>query len=99
MSDDDRPKKTWKERDAARDRSGGVRQRRDPDESSKKEVENSQAYSKYKANLDKLFTPGGASLPEARRAKLGPTSPRGQAHKQALDSLKATTTQATPDSG
>jgi hypothetical protein len=89
VSDDERPKKTWKEIDAARDRSGGVKKRRDPDESSRQKVEKSQAYSKYKANLDKLFTPGGASLPESMRAKLGPTSSEGQAKKQALDALKA----------
>jgi hypothetical protein len=90
MSDDDRPKKSWREIDAQRDRSGGVRKRRDPDETSKQKVERSQAYSKYKANLDKLFTPGGAALPESLRAKLGPTSAEGQAMKEALDALKAT---------
>jgi hypothetical protein len=87
---DDRPKKSWKEIDAARDRSGGVRKRRDPDETSRQKVEHSQAYSKYKANLDKLFTPGGSALPESMREKLGPTTPEAKAQRAALDALKAT---------
>jgi hypothetical protein len=88
---DDRPKKSWKEIDAGRDRSGGAaRPRRDPDERSREKVEKSAAYSKYKSNLDKLFTPGGNVLPENMRAKLGPTDPAAQEKRALLDALKAT---------
>lgn len=86
---DDRPKKSWKEIDAGRDRSGGRSQRRDPDAHSKSKLEKSAAYSKYKANLDKLFTPGGNALPEQLREKLGPTSDTDKTKRAALDALKA----------
>lgn len=95
VSDDDRPKKSWKERDAQRDRSGGRVERRDPEAFGRAKVEKSAAYSKYKANLDKLFTPGGNALPESMRDKLGPTSPEGQEKRKALDALKATPNEAT----
>lgn len=90
---DDR-KKSWREIDAGRDKGGG-RQRRDPDAQHKEKVEKSAAYSKYKAQLDKLFTPGGAQLPEAMREKLGPVSPEAKARKEALDALKASPDAAT----
>src|SRR5690349_19435348 len=86
---DDRPKKSWREIDKGRDRSGGAAQpRRDPDERSKAKVEKTAAYSKYKANLDKLFTPGGAALPESLREKLGPASPEAQRERGLLDALR-----------
>jgi hypothetical protein len=89
MSDGDRPKKSWREIDASRDRSSGRAPRRDPEERSRQKVEKTAAYSKYKSQLDKLFTPGGAALPEAMRAKLGPTTPEAEAKKSALEALKA----------
>lgn len=79
---DDRPKKSWKELDAARDR-GGQKPRRDPDERSRQKTESSAAYKKYVGQLDKLFTPGGQELPAAFKEKLGPTSEEGK-KKQAL---------------
>lgn len=93
---DDRPKKSWKEIDAGRDRSGGAaRPRRDPEDRSREKLEKSAAYSKYKSNLDKLFTPGGNALPENLRAKLGPTDPAAQEKRALLDALKATPNEAT----
>jgi hypothetical protein len=80
---DDRPKKSWRELDSARDK-GGSRPRRDPDARSREKTESSAAYKSYKSNLDKLFTPGsGTSLLEEMKAKLGPPSADAQA-KQAL---------------
>lgn len=85
---DERPKKSWREIDAQRDRSGG-RTRRDPGERERQQAAKTAAYSKYKGQLDKLFTPGGAALPESLRAKLGPASPEAEARKKALDALRA----------
>ena len=64
--DDDRPKKSWSEIDAARNKSahhgggGGSK----PDR-----MANSQAYRSYKTQLNKLFD-GGAELPDALKEKL-----------------------------
>lgn len=74
---DDRPKKSWRELDAAREK-GGSRTRRDPDARSREKTESSAAYKSYKSNLDKLFTPGGTSLPESLKEKLGPPSEDAQ---------------------
>lgn len=87
---DDRPKKSWRELDKARDRSGGGAPRRDPADRDREKLEKSAAYSKYKSHLDKLFTPGGAQLPEEMRAKLGPASPEAESKRKALEALKAT---------
>jgi hypothetical protein len=92
--DDDRPKKSWREIDAGRDR-GGLKKKRDPEERSRVKAEKSAAYSKYKSQLDKLFTPGLASLPESMREKLGPTSPEAKARKDALDALRASPNEET----
>jgi hypothetical protein len=89
MADDDRPKKSWREIDSSRDKKSSREPRRDPEERGRARVEKSAAYGKYKAQLDKLFTPGsGAALPESMRAKLGPTS-EGSAEKKKLgDALR-----------
>ena len=64
--DDDRPKKSWREIDAGRNKSaqhgggGGSK----PDR-----MANSQAYRSYKTQLNKLFD-GGAELPDALKEKL-----------------------------
>lgn len=79
---DDRPKKSWREIDAGRDRSG-QRSRRDPDQRSREKTESSAAYKKYKSQLDTLFTPGGRELPPALKEKLGPTTEEGK-QRQAL---------------
>lgn len=83
---DDRPKKSWRERDAARGKGGG---RRDPDERQREKASSTAAYSKYKSQLDKLFTPGGGgALPESLKAKLGPVSEESKAAKEAADALR-----------
>ena len=92
---DDRPKKSWKEIDAQRDRSGGSTKRRDPDETAKERASKSAAYSKYKSQLDKLFKPGGTELPEQMREKLGPTSADAKRNKEAAEALKASPGEAT----
>ncbi|MFO0723635.1 MAG: hypothetical protein U1E65_07645 [Myxococcota bacterium] len=80
---DDRRKKSWRELDSARDK-GGAKTRFDPDERRKEAIEKTQAYSAYKSQLNKLFTPGsGAQLPPELKEKLGPPSAEVQ-KKQAL---------------
>lgn len=92
MADDDRPKKSWRDIDKAREKS---RERRDPDQKDRQRVEKTAAYSKYKSNLDKLFTPAGAGLPEHLRAQLGPASPEAEEKKRLTEALKATPGEAT----
>jgi hypothetical protein len=75
---DERPKKSWRELDRARE-SGGSRSRRDPDARQRERTEASSAYKQYKTQLDKLFTPGlQAQVPESLRAKLGPATDEGR---------------------
>jgi hypothetical protein len=71
VSDDEKPKRTksWREIDKMRDRSGGS-SRRDSHERTR--FENSTGYTKYKTNLDRLFSGGGAALPEHLRDKADP---------------------------
>lgn len=84
---DDRPKKSWREIDASRDKQrGGTR--RDPDERLRERASRSAAYSKYKSQLDQLFKPGGADLPESLKAKLGPASESSKKSREALEALK-----------
>jgi hypothetical protein len=95
VSSDDRPKKSWKEIDAARDRSGGSTKRRDPEESAREKAAKSAAYSKYKSQLDKLFKPGGTELPEQMKAKLGPTSEDSKKNREAADALRKSPSEET----
>ena len=62
MTDDDRPrqKKSWREIDKMRDHSGGSSRR---DSRERESFERSTGYTKYKTNLERLFS-GGAPLPE-----------------------------------
>lgn len=83
---DDRPKKSWRELDSMRDK-GGSGRRRDPSERSRERASKSQAYSAYKSNLDKLFKPGGAQLPEHMRDKLGPQTEESKARAQLMSAL------------
>lgn len=89
MGDDDRPKKSWREIDSQRDRSGGGsgRRRSDPEERLRERASKSAAYSKYKANLDQLFTPGGQDLPESLKAQLGPTTETSKKQRALTDAL------------
>ena len=76
---DDRPKKSWRELDRMRDKSGSGGSRRSRDDYGRQRAQKSAAYSKYKSQLDKLFTPGSsAELPESLKAKLTPASEEDQ---------------------
>ncbi len=70
MPDDERPKRTksWSEIDKQRDKSGA---RRGGDRE-RESFEKTTGYSKYKANLDRLFS-GGVELPEHMREKADPS--------------------------
>ena len=70
MTDDDnpRPKKSWREIDKMRDRSGGSARR---DARDRERFESSTGYTKYKTNLERLFS-GGAPLPEHLRGAQDP---------------------------
>jgi hypothetical protein len=71
VTDDEKPKRTrsWREIDKMRDRSGGAPRR---DTRERERFENSTGYTKYKTNLDRLFSGGGAALPEHLRDKADP---------------------------
>lgn len=84
---DDRPKKSWRELDRARDRSGGSKRRRDDAERNRERASRSAAYSQYKSKLDGLFKAGGTELPEHMRAALGPVSEESKAHKALTEAL------------
>lgn len=70
MSDDEKPKrsKSWREIDKMRDRGGSSRR----DSHERERFESSTGYTKYKTNLDRLFSGGGAQLPEHLRDKAEP---------------------------
>jgi len=69
MPDDERPKRTksWSEIDKQRDKSGA----RKSGDRERDSFEKSTGYTKYKANLDRLFS-GGVELPEHMREKADP---------------------------
>jgi hypothetical protein len=71
VSDDEKPKRTksWREIDKMRDRSGGGSRR---DSRERENFQQSTGYTKYKTNLDRLFSGGGAQLPEHLREKADP---------------------------
>lgn len=78
MPDDDKPKRTksWREIDKGRDRGGSGPSRRTDRETER--FQSSTGYTKYKANLDRLFS-GGVDLPEHLRAKVDPTGEEAEA--------------------
>ena len=92
---DDRPKKSWRELDRQRESGGGSRSRRDPSERNRERASKTQAYSAYKSQLDKLFTPGGAQLPEHMREKLGPQSEESKARRELIEALTKDPKEAT----
>jgi len=89
MSDD--RKKSWRELDADRDKSGGsAKPRADALERERDRISKSHAYSSYKKNLDQLFKAGGTELPESMKAKLGPTSEDSKKRRALMDALQKT---------
>lgn len=84
MSDDERPKKSWRDLDRKRDQSS---HRKDTDRGASPSSmrENSREYRAYKSQLDKMFDGGG--LPEALKEKLGETATGAKA-KQRKELLK-----------
>ena len=88
MSDDERPKKSWREIDKGREGSSHRKTRTDPGERAKERASKTAAYSKYKNQLDKLWT-GGGELPDSLKEKLGPASKETEARKKLLADLKS----------
>lgn len=84
---DDRPKKSWRELDRARDKGGSAPPRRDQAERNRERASKTAAYSQYKSKLNDLFTPGGTALPEHMRASLGPASEQSRAQKELTEAL------------
>ena len=80
---DDRPKRSWREIDQAREKG---RTRRDDRGSS---GQNTSSYSRYKSQLDQLFKPGGAQLPEHIRSQMGPQDDSAKERRALLDALRA----------
>ena len=90
MTDDDKPKRTrsWREIDKMRD--GGTSSRRS-DARERENFERSTGYTKYKNNLERLFS-GGAPLPEHLREKMGEGDQAADDERKklvAMDDVKA----------
>ena len=83
---DDRPKRSWREIDQAKEK---ARPRRDDRERARESASRSSSYSRYKSQLDQLFKPGGAQLPDHIRSQLGPESESSQQRRALADALKA----------
>lgn len=93
MSEDEKPKrsKSWREIDKMRDHSGGS-SRRETHE--RERFQNSTGYTKYKTNLERLFSGGGAALPGHLREQVDPggdLAERDEARKKlyAIEDTKA----------
>jgi hypothetical protein len=85
---DDRPKKSWSEIDKLRNSSGGS-SRQNSNDYHRDRASKTAAYSSYKSNLDKMFTPGGGlELPEHLKEKLGPTTEADKEKKALMTALK-----------
>ncbi|HUB07954.1 MAG TPA: hypothetical protein VMB50_13165, partial [Myxococcales bacterium] len=65
--DGDRPKRSWREIDKTRDKSSHTRTSSDRD---RERFERTTAYSRYKQNLEKVFS--GGELSDAMRDRLDP---------------------------
>ena len=73
----------WRDLDRARDRGG-----RSTREGAGKQGRPSASYGAYKAQLEKMWSPGGPGLPEALRAQLGPQSEEAAARSQAVAAFR-----------
>lgn len=83
---DDRPKRSWREIDQAKEK---ARPRRDERERSRDSASTSASYSRYKSQLDQLFKPGGAQLPQHIRSQMGSESEASKERRALLDALRA----------
>jgi hypothetical protein len=79
---DDRPKKSWREIDQARD---GKRSRSSSPPAERDRLEKSAGYSRYKSAADQFFS--GNLVPDALQEKLDPTG-ENKARQDALKKLK-----------
>ncbi len=88
MTDDEKPKRTksWREIDKGRDR-GGPRKQSDREA---ERFQNSTKYTAYKSNLDRLFSGGGAQLPEHLREKLDPGEAERDEERKKLYAIEET---------
>jgi hypothetical protein len=88
VTDDDRPrpKKSWREIDKMRDHSGGPSRR---DQRDRDSFERSTGYTKYKTNLERLFS-GGAPLPEHLRGKGAEGEEEGDEERKRLFAIEDT---------
>jgi|SRR5579883_1735727 len=84
MSDkDDRPKKSWREIDAGRDRSGGGQRREPPGDKRFSPATNDRQSKQYRAALDALFEKGGFSKFAEKVGAPGSPAPRAEPKPQA----------------
>lgn len=79
----DERRRSWRELDRLREQGGG--RRRDPDARGRERAEKSGAYGAYKAQLERMFAPGGGGLPEHLKAQLGPVSEEAAARQKAAE--------------
>ncbi|MHB1845078.1 MAG: hypothetical protein ACYCWW_09620 [Deltaproteobacteria bacterium] len=77
--DEERPKKSWRERDKAKDRGGSGKTSSDRE---RERFEKTSAYSRYKTNLEKVFS--GGELSQAMRDRIDP-----EGKKKSRDALLA----------
>ncbi len=83
-SDDDRPKKSWRDIDKMRDGSRHVSRR---EQAAQERLEKSPVYDQYKSQVDKLLS--GETLPEMLRERLDPTG-QGKARDDLLKKIRGT---------
>lgn len=88
-SDSDRPKKSWREIDKAREKSGSGRSSRPaPGALGEERLQKTQAYQQYKNNLDKFFDGSGAA-PDGLAGLLDPSGAKGERSKAVEEIQKA----------
>jgi hypothetical protein len=88
VTDEDKPKRTksWREIDKARD--GGSSARRG-ETRERENFEKSTGYTKYKTNLERLFS-GGAPLPEHLRERVGEADQAADEERKKLVAIEDT---------
>jgi len=85
VTDDDhpRPKRSWREIDKMRDRGGSPRR----DQRDRDSFERSTGYTKYKTNLERLFS-SGAPLPDHLKGKAGEGDEAGDEERKKLFAIE-----------